>query len=230
MRAVGYIRVSTEEQAKDGLSLEAQQAAIESYARFRGLDLNEIFVDAGVTSKVPMERRERGRLFLAAVRPGMAVIAFKLDRMFRNTVECLSQIEQWERFDIAVHFIDLGGQAVDTRSAMGRFFLTVMAAVAELERNQIGERTAAVKAHQRNNGRFCGGYVPWGFRLGSCGALVVDEEEQNAILEAKRLRKKGLSFRNIGNKLLERDFRPRQGRSWGPEQIKNLLGAGDLQG
>lgn len=226
MKAIGYVRVSTEEQAREGISLEAQQQMIETYARLKGLELTRVYVDAGVTTKIPLERRTGGAEFLSALESGVAVVAFKLDRMFRNTVECLSWIEDWDKRGIAVHFLDLGGQAVDTQSAMGRFFLTIMAAVAELERNQIGERTAAVKAHQRRNGGFCGGFVPWGFKL-IADRLVVNEEEQAAIATARRYRKRGWSLRKIGNELSDRGFRPRRGKAFGAEQVKHLLAAAD---
>ena len=70
----------------------------------------------------------------------------KLDRMFRNAGDCLATVEAWDRAGVALHVVDLGGNAIDTTSAAGRFMLVVLAGAAEMERNLIRERTKAALA------------------------------------------------------------------------------------
>lgn len=222
MKSIGYIRVSTEDQAREGVSLEAQETAIRTYAALKGLDIEEIIVDAGVTTKIPLERRKGGAELISRLGKDVAVIAYKLDRIFRNTVECLSTIERWEKRGVSVHFIDLGGQAVDTRSATGRFVLTILAAVAEMERNQLGERTSAALQQKKRNGEYTGGNVPYGYRNGD-GNLREDEREQTAIAIAKSLHRAGMSLRKIGETLILQGFPPRSGFRWYASQIRLLV-------
>ena len=69
------------------------------------------------------------------------IVALKLDRLFRDAADALHQSRAWDKAEIALHLVDMGGQSLNTASAMGRFFLNMMAGVAELERNLIAERT-----------------------------------------------------------------------------------------
>ena len=97
----------------------------------------------------------------------------------------------------------MGGQTLNTASAMGRFFLNVMAGFAELERNLIAERTAAALAHKKRH-RQAYGPTPYGFDR--CGdSLVVNEEEWQLVYEIKALRKAGMSLRGIAHELNLRD-------------------------
>ena len=93
--AVAYVRVSTEEQAVAGVSLEAQVAAVRAYALLRGLDLVDVVVDAGVSAGKPLADRAGGAVVLDLVkrRKVQAVIAVKLDRVFRNAGDCLTVTE-----------------------------------------------------------------------------------------------------------------------------------------
>ncbi|MCH9003026.1 MAG: recombinase family protein, partial [Planctomycetes bacterium] len=80
-----------------------------------------------------------------------SVVMLKLDRGFRNAGDCLTTVEQWERKGIALHVADLGGNAIDTTSAAGRFMLVVLAGAAEMERNLTRERTRAALAVKKSN-------------------------------------------------------------------------------
>ncbi len=130
----------------------------------------------------------------------------------------------WDRQGVSLHLIDLGGQAIDTSTAMGRFFLTVMAGAAEMERNLICERTAAVMAHKRACGEYTGGRVPYGWRVSSDGVrLVPHEAEQQVIAAARELRESGLSLRRVGAALAAEGLLPRSGGRWHAETVKSLL-------
>lgn len=90
------------------------------------------------------------------------VVAMKLDRLFRNTEDALNQVTCWDQTGITVHFTDMGGQTLNTQSAMGRMMLTLMSSFAEFERNLISERTAAALGHKKNK-RQVYNHVPFGF-------------------------------------------------------------------
>ena len=167
MRAIGYTRCSTHEQADSGLGLSAQAERIRAYCTMRSLDLVEIVADPGVSGGKPLASREGGQRLLAALQHrggARSVVMLKLDRMFRNAGDCLATVEAWERSSIALHVVDLGGNAIDTTSAAGRFMLVVLAGAAELERNPTRERTRSAMAVQLANGQRVGG-IPYGFAV-----------------------------------------------------------------
>lgn len=164
-RAVGYCRVSTTEQAAEGLSLDAQAAAVRAYCTLRNLELVTLLTDPGVSAGTPLAARPAGRELaeLVTTRRVGAVVAIRLDRLFRDAGDCLAVTRRWDAAGVALHLLDLGGQTLDTSSAMGRFFLTVMAGAAELERNLVRERTRLSYAHLRNAGVYHASRVPMGY-------------------------------------------------------------------
>ncbi len=227
-KAVLYCRVSTDEQAAEGVSLDAQEARLRAYCTLRGLAVVDVVVDAGVSAGKPLASREGGRRVLDAVRTGAAgaVIAWKLDRLFRNAADCLAVTDGWDRRGVALHLVDLGGQAVDTSTAMGRFFLCVMAGAAEMERNQVRERTAAAMAHKRARLEYCGGAAPYGWRVAADGASIErDDDEQATVATARDLRAGGLSLRDVGAALEKRGMLPRSGGRWHAKTVRALLEA-----
>jgi DNA invertase Pin-like site-specific DNA recombinase len=223
-RAVGYIRVSTDEQALEGVSLAAQEERIHSYCHLRGLELLEVIVDAGVSAAKPLAQRKGGIRLLSMLHSSEAntVVAFKLDRIFRNCAECLNVVEDWDKANIALHLIDLGGQAVDISSAMGRFFLTVMAGAAELERNQIRERTSMALQFKASKGEYCGGEVPYGFTKEG-DKLSINSKEQETIKLAKELNEKEMSLRAISRILGAKGFVARNGKPFAAIQIQRMV-------
>lgn len=226
-RVVAYARVSTEEQAVEGVSLDAQEAKLRAYCAMRGLDLVAVVVDAGVSASKPLATREGGARVLDLAKRGEvdAVVGWKLDRLFRDCVDCLSVTREWDRAGVALHLVDMGGQAVDTSSAMGRFFLTVMAGAAELERNQIRERTSAAMQHKRAKGELVGA-VPYGKQLADDGVrLVPVAAEQDVIAAARQLRGEGLSLRDVAADLDARGMRSRNGRTFSATQVQRMIAA-----
>jgi site-specific DNA recombinase len=222
-----YIRVSTEEQARGGVSLDAQEATLRAYCTMRGLEVAELVVDAGVSAGAPLSTRAGGARVLDLARRGhvAGVVATKLDRLFRDCGDCLAVTREWDGAQIALHLVDLGGQSIDTSSAMGRFFLTVMAGAAELERGMVAERTVAAMAHVKAQGRRVGA-VPYGSSLAPDGRTLVDDEvEQAVIREARELRAAGLSLRGVAAELARRGFCARGGSAFQPMQVQRLVEA-----
>lgn len=228
IRAIAYVRVSTEEQAKEGISLGTQRHALQAYTSMRGLSLVELVEDAGVSAGKPLSIRTGGQRLLNAVTSHKvgAVVVYKLDRLFRDCADCLTVTRRWDKDGIALHLVDLGGQAVDTSTAMGRFFLTVMAGAAEMERNLVRERTSAAMAYKSAKGEYIGGRVPYGFDLTEDGVrLAPIEHEQIVLSKARKLRKQGLSLRAIAATLQKDGILSRSGRPFAPIQIKRMLAA-----
>jgi len=164
-KAVGYVRVSTQEQARSGISIPDQEQRIRDYCTARKLELVEIYRDSGVSAGVKLSNRPTGHNLLACLQNGVCnVVAVKLDRLFRNTVECLETVVEWDNQDKALHLIDFGGAALDTKSAMNKTFLTMTAAFAELERELTRERILSAHRYIALEGKWKGGRLPLGYR------------------------------------------------------------------
>ena len=226
MKAIGYIRCSTHEQADSGLGLDAQAERIRAYAALRGLDL-DIITDPGESGGKPLDTREGGQRLLAALRQRKAdaVVLLKLDRGFRNAIDCLSTVEKWEKAGVSLHIVDLGGNAIDTTSAAGRFMLVVLAGAAEMERNLTRERTRSAMAVKRANGQRIGA-VPYGHDLGADGVtLLPNESEQAVIQDIKTMRARGMKLVQIAAELTKHGIPTKTGKSrrWTHQAVARIL-------
>lgn len=221
--AVAYIRVSSQEQADSGLSLQAQRRAVEAYAELRGFTLVEVLEDAGVSAGLPLGSRPAGARITKLVNEGVRhVICLKLDRLFRDAVDCLERTRCWDKKGVALHIVDMGGQSVQTNTAMGRFVLTVMAGAAEMEKNLISERTILALNQKRERGERISGEAPFGFRFE--GATVVrNPGEQEVMFTVQRLRKRKKSFQSICDYLERKGFLNRNGRPWSRQGLWQIF-------
>jgi len=228
MKAIGYTRCSTNEQADSGLGLDAQAQRIRAYATMRGLELVDLATDAGVSGGKPLATRDGGQRLLTMLKDHRAdaVVMLKLDRMFRNAGDCLTTVERWEKTGVALHVVDLGGNAIDTTSAAGRFMLVVLAGAAEMERNLTRERTRSAMAVKRANGQRVG-TVPYGYDLGTDAAtLIPNEAEQAIIAEIRTQRAAGRTLEQIAADLTRRGVPTKTGKSgsWTHQTVTRILG------
>jgi DNA invertase Pin-like site-specific DNA recombinase len=221
---VAYVRVSTEKQAEQGLSLDAQQAKLAAYATLYELDLVVTEIDAGVSAKT-LQRPALQRA-LGALKAGRAeaLLVVKLDRLTRSVrdlgmlVETYFLAGKWSLMSVS--------EQIDTRTAAGRMVLNILAAVSQWERETIGERTAEAMAYKRQQREYTGGEPPYGWRLAADGIHLDPHRAEQAIIgEALALKAAGLSLRKIGARLAARGLLPRQGRSWNPKTVRDLLQA-----
>ena len=220
MKAIGYIRVSTEDQAREGVSLKNQRAKIQAYAQLKDLDLLDIIEDAGISAKNLNRPGAQEVLRLAKAGAIDAVIVFKLDRMFRSTVDALETTRHFDKWGIAFHSIN---ENLDTKSAMGKFFFTLTAAIAEMERGIVSERTKAALQHKRSIGEKTGGDVPFGYQANN-GNLTEDRQEQRIIKLINKLKAAGNSLREIGYELRKRGYKSKTGKTtWNPKTIAQIL-------
>src|SRR5271157_3941133 len=191
----GYARVSTERQADEGVSLEEQIRRIEGRALEQGWQVAETFIERGISGSVPLGDRPEGARLVAALQSGDIVISAKLDRMFRSALDALTVIRDFQRRRISLWLLDLGGDV--SGDGIAKLVLTILAAIAEFERERIGERIRDAKRHQRRTGQYLGGDRPFGWRISEDGGLIEDEAEQSALAEIRVLRAAGSSYRSI---------------------------------
>lgn len=194
--ALGYVRVSTEEQSREGVSLPAQEEQIRRYCDLYGLELGEILRDEGQSGK-DMDRPAMQELLGRVGRGEVgAVVVYKLDRAARSTIDSLTFAETLKGAGAAFHSVT---ERIDTTSAHGGFFFTLLAALAEMERRLIVERTASALAYKKERGEWVG-RPPVGYRMDG-GKLAADSDAQAAIAKAKRMRRQGKSYRAIAERL-----------------------------
>lgn len=224
MKVVGYVRVSTEEQALHGVSLDAQEDRIRAYAVAAGLEMVAVIREEGVSAGKPLASRPGGQALLAltAGKKVQHVVALKLDRLFRDAADCLNQTRAWDKAGIALHFVDMGGQALNTGSAMGRMFLTMTAAFAELERNLIAERTKTALQHKKAQGCAYSGVTPFGFEA-IAGLLNPEPDEQNTLGIIRTMHETGASLRAIAGRLNDIGVSTRRGGAWKHSTVQGIL-------
>ena len=193
--AVGYVRVSTCEQASEGVSLEMQAARIRAYCKAKGWALDRIYRDEGVSGK---DLKRPGIQSLIGDLKGNGidvVVILKLDRIARS-VRVIGDL-----IDNLFTGVNLASveESLDTSTANGRMMLNVLATVAQWEREIIVERTTAALRHKAAKGEWRG-RVPYGFKIGNGGKLEDDPGQLENIRRMKRERHRGLSLRQIAAK------------------------------
>jgi putative DNA-invertase from lambdoid prophage Rac len=205
MATYGYTRVSTASQADEGQSLDVQERTIRGYTMMRGMVIDALFVERGVSGSVPLHERPEGARLLASLQAGDVIVTPKLDRMFRSSNDALNVLEDLKQRRIALHMLDLGGDVTGLDgNGNAKLIFTILAAVAETERDRIRERIATVKADQRQRGHYLGGRVPFGYavvEIGGDSVLQPLASEQAMIGTAKQLRAAGVSLRAIQGRL-----------------------------
>lgn len=221
-KAILYIRVSTEEQVTGGVSLEAQEERLKLYSQMQELEVLEVIKDEGISATKPLATRPGGAKLLRLLNDGKAshVVAFKIDRLFRNSIDALTTIEDWDRKGIALHLVDMGGQTITTKTATGKLFMSLLVAIAEFERNLIAERTSSVLQYKKNRKEIYSP-TPYGFQRGG-EKLVENKQELNVIKTILSLREKNWSYHKIADFLNRQGIPPKKGKKWYASTVKYI--------
>lgn len=215
-----YSRVSTDEQAREGISLSEQQERMKAYCR--AMDWGDnflLFIDDGYSAK-NLDRPKLTKL-LKAVESGKIsrVLVTKLDRLSRKLKDLLDLIELFQQNKVS--FISIG-ESFDTNTSPGRLTLQVLGAVAEFERERIRERVVENMQHAAKSGKWQT-QSPYGYNLLD-KELVINEEEAKIVKEVFDLYlQKGLGFYSIAKKLNERGIPSKQKKEWSIRSIKLML-------
>ena len=244
--AVGYARVSTVDQAEEGVSLEAQVASIQRYAVQHDLCLDPprglvasgdkllsaypvggVLVDGGISGGTPIDERPMGARLASLIRGRFVshVIVTKLDRLSRSDRDFLNWREELRANGVVLHILDMGGQMAQT--AAGDLMTGMLASFGQMLRRQIGDHTKGALNHKRVKGEKLGGSVPYGqsVYLNPAGVkcLRAHPGEQAIIRRILDLHAAGMSYRGIGKQLFEEGLRPRNGGPWSHRSIYNIV-------
>lgn len=218
---VGYCRVSTEEQASEGLSLETQMEKIRSYCATYDLELLRIIVDdqSGKTMNRPGVTEA-----LAELKAGRAsgIVVAKLDRLTRNVADIGMLLRDYfgEGKSFSLRSVN---EHIDTATPAGRMLLNVVISFAQYERELIADRTREVLAHMRRIGKRTGG-IPFGFDVADDGeTLVKNEREQEVLSAILTLHRGGNTLRAIAAELNRRKVPTKKSGSWTHTVVKSIL-------
>jgi DNA invertase Pin-like site-specific DNA recombinase len=220
MRAIGYVRVSTDKQADHGVSLEAQEAKIRAMATVQGAEIVELIVDGGESAKNLKRPGMERLLTLVDERKVDTVIIAKLDRLTRSVKDLAELLERFQRRGVSLVSV---AESLDTGSAAGRLVINIMTAVSQWEREAIGERTRDAMWHKRSNGERVGN-ISYGYRLGTDGKQLEPDPGEQAVLTAIRdLRARRCTLRGIAAELNARGWHTRRASSWRLEHVARIL-------
>lgn len=215
MKTAIYIRVSTDEQAEEGFSIAAQKDRLISFCHSQGWEVVEIYIEEGKSAK-DLDRPELQRLLDDSSQHRFdIVLVYKLDRLTRSVMDLYSLLQVFEKHNVK---FKSATEVYDTTSAMGRLFITLVAALAQWERENLAERVRFGMEQMVKEGKRPGAKMPYGY-----------DKEGNVITEEKavlhRIRKmymEGQGFFTISRQLNEMGITKR-GSDWSTFSVYYVL-------
>ncbi|EEO3824243.1 recombinase family protein [Listeria monocytogenes] len=186
-----YIRVSTEEQVKEGFSISAQKEKLKAYCTAQGWEDFKFYVDEGKSAK-DMNRPLLQEM-ITHIKKGLidTVLVYKLDRLTRSVVDLHNLLSIFDEYNCA---FKSATEVYDTSSAMGRFFITIISSVAQFERENTSERVSFGMAEKVRQGEYIP-LAPFGYVKGPDGKLIVNEAEKEIFLHVVNMVSTGYSLR-----------------------------------
>ncbi|MED4727043.1 recombinase family protein [Aneurinibacillus migulanus] len=190
MRAAIYARVSTTEQAKEGYSIDAQKSRLIDFVNSQGWEIADIYVDDGFSAK-DLNRPKMSCLMHDMTKKHFdVVLVYKLDRLVRSVTDLHNLLQLFDKYDVK---FKSATETFETTSAMGRFFITLVGAMAQWERENLAERVKMGMEQKVLKGERNGSYAPFGYQLIN-GKLIVDQKEAPIVRRMFELYKtKGLN-------------------------------------
>jgi site-specific DNA recombinase len=205
MRVVGYIRVSTEDQARDGVSLSAQQAKLEAYCVVKDWTLVEMVRDEGLSAKSLKRPGLQHLLAMVQARQVDVVVIAKLDRLSRDVRDVYALVELFDKTDVALVSLQ---ESLDATTATGRAMIGMLAVMNQLERELIAERTRDAMQHLKAQGeRYC--------------HAVFEDADTLALMQ--QYRSAGLSYQAVAEQLNAAGVPSTLGGRWLANAVRCIL-------
>lgn len=224
-RAVGYLRVSTGQQADSGLGLEAQERAVTDTARRLGLELVAVYTDAGASGTWELKDRPGLADAINTVRRGDVLLVAKRDRLARDSF--MTAILEREISRKGARLVSAAGEGTADDDPTSIFTRRILDAVAELERSLTAARTRAALRSKRARGERAGN-DPYGFRTNGDGkTLHPHDDEQRTLALIRDCRDAGYSLRAIADELNRAGIRTRAGTPWRHQFIASIIATVD---
>lgn len=224
MRAAIYVRVSTEEQAAEGYSIDAQKELLQDYCLVEGWDVAGVYEDDGFSGR--NDKRPAYRRMMAEMDSWDLILVIKMDRIHRNSRNFMNMMEVLDRH--GKMFVSQS-ESLDTTNALGRFVVDMIQRLAQLESEQIGERThmgmreKAETLEDATEGKRTMGFTPpFGYRLEN-GALKEDEDELPVVKRMFDEYAEGRTVDEICWSLNREGILTRRGNPWNKRNMSTIL-------
>ena len=219
MRAAIYIRVSTEDQAREGYSLAAQEEMLHAYCEAQGYTVADVYSDDGFSGK--NTNRPSYRRMMEERDSWDCLLVLKMDRIHRNSKNFMAMMDDLEGWGKT---FTSSTESLDTSNALGRFVMDMIQRIGQLESEQIGERTYMGMREKAESGKGILGFrVPYGYSL-SDGILHVVEEEADSVRWMFSSYLEGMSLSNLSYALNNRkDSTTRFGNPWTVYNVRTIL-------
>jgi DNA invertase Pin-like site-specific DNA recombinase len=230
MKVAGYLRVSTDRQAEEGLGLEVQEQAIRAWARDNGHRVVLWFRDEGLSGSNGLDQREGLADALNALknRHAAALVVYRLDRLARDLVlqeQLLADIRRIGADILSTSNAEASYLTDDPDDPSRKLIRQVLGAVNEYERAMITLRLRSGRRRKAANGGYAYGSPQYGYRAQG-GDLVEDATEQTTLRRMHELRAAGASYRQIAATLQTEGHQPKRGTIWYPMTIRQALNRG----
>ena len=221
-KALGYVRVSTEEQVTKGHGLDVQRRAIRDYCKANGVALVDILSDEGMSGSNGLDSREGLATLLARIERHEAstLVVYRFDRLARALLVQLTVTDRLEK--VGARVVSTSEPDIDGPDELRELIRNILGSVAGYERAVIRGRMMAGKAAKVEGGGYGGGRPPFGWRAES-RQLVPDEREQQVIALVRKLADEGMSTRQIAARLEDLGHRPKVGERWSSVQVLRIL-------
>ncbi|MGE5418509.1 MAG: recombinase family protein [Accumulibacter sp.] len=222
--AIIYLRVSTSKQAETGFSLDNQLSRLQAYALVHNYTNVKVISDEGISGRSTKNRVGFNEMIeLVKSKECSAIIVYSLSRFARNVKDTIETIDLLNKYGVSFHSLT---ESIDTNTAVGRFFLTTLSALAQLESEQMGERIKSVLEHKKDKGERIG-QVPFGFNDNN-GTLIENSDELDTIKLVKSLKdEQGLSYDKIAEELIRQERKNKKGQvKWLKSQVIRLYKKG----
>ena len=169
---VAYLRISHTE-SLNGTSLDVQESKCKAYAELHGFKIDKVFSEI-VSGSVEFRKRPVFQKALSELGKGSKLVVARLDRASRSVLDTLKLVKDFEKSSIEFCITDIGNVHKD---AVSKVFITIMASLAEVERENISYRIKSAKSEHRKQNRFLGGHQPFAFNKTADGKLEVNSKE-----------------------------------------------------
>jgi len=221
MKAIGYVRVSTEEQVLTGVSLDSQEEKIKAYCIAKEWDLTRVIRDEGYSAK-DLNRPGMQEIIEGCKRKDFdVVVILKLDRLTRSVKDLGYLVEDiFQKNEVAFSSLQ---DNFDTATANGRMVMNILATLAQWERDIISERTRDAMSFMRRDLKLVGA-VPFGYDCNN-GSLSINPEEGVIVQKMIALRKRGRSYQKIATHLNAKEIPSKNGGKWYPKTVMGILKA-----
>lgn len=216
-KAIGYVRVSTDKQAEEGISIDAQIAKIQAWASFNDYELIHIYSDEGI-SGYSLNKRNGMNQALKHVSKDMAFICYSLSRISRNVIDTIHISQTIEKK--GADLVSLS-EKIDTTGASGKMIFNMLAVLNQFERDQTAERTKLAMQFKKTNNQAYSP-TPYGYnRFGN--ELVINITEALNIIRIKDMYQDGKGFTEIARTLNGEGIPTKQNKFWQASTVRLLL-------